>query len=370
MYTLYIDESGNTGETLNKNSNFNFVEQPFYVLTGILLNQNTEKDLSAFIDSQTIKFNIKSEELKASTLYKSKPSFFNELAEYITSNHIPFFVELMDKQFYLDIQLVEYFILPYYSLPINNENIMGKKLMVSMLGQYLNKDIYLSFIDAVKENTSESLENFYETLIDHFERIGSDGLKANVQQTKLDYLERKVEDPEKALREFFPLPDENPNKRLIHLLPNFGAFTNIVARTQKFINDNFNCTTFAIIHDEQKQFDIIFQGALDQMKIIQTDNLFQSTLIKEKGSFNAESDIKLSFEDSKTNVSIQVSDLVAGVIMRFWVDFTRENDAKINTYLPLIKKLYYPYPNKTTGINFVVPESHQHEIFKKIYQNF
>jgi hypothetical protein len=369
MNNLYIDESGNTGEILSKDSKFNFTDQPYYVLAGILLDENSQVALSAFINSQITKHRIQGNELKAKNLYDSKPAFISELVEYIVTNKIPFFIELMDKHFYLHVQLVDYFIVPYYSLPINDENIFRKRFIASTLGQFLNQNIYQSFINAVKENTSESLENFYDILITYFEQAGHNEIKINVEQTKIDYLERKAEDPDKALNEFFPIPDENPNKKLIHLLPNFNAFTNLVARTQKYVDDNSTNKKIEIIHDEQKQFDIIFQSALEQMKNVETDKLVEKTHIKEKGRFNIDNNIKLNFKDSKTDILIQVSDLIAGVIMRFWVDFISKNEAKTTTYLPIIKKLNYPYDKTTVGINYVVPDFNHTEIITRIKHN-
>ena len=357
MTNLYIDESGNTGETLSKDFKFNFTDQPYYVLAGILLNRNSQTALSDFMNSQKLKHKIQANELKAAKLYDSKPAFIAEMVDFILKNKIPFFIELMDKQFYLHFQLVEYFIVPYYSMPVSDENIFAKKIIASTIGQYLNENIYQSFIDAVKENTNESLENFYEILIGHFEQIGQNETKLNIEQTKTDYLERKAEDPEKALKEFFPIPDENPNNRFIHLLPNFNAFTNLVARTQKYVDGNSANKNFEIIHDEQPQFDKIFQSALELMKNVETDKLVKITHLTDKGRFNVDDSIKLNFKDSKMDILIQVSDLLAGVVMRFWVDFIKKNEAKTSVYLPIIKKLNYPYSNTTVGINYVVPNS-------------
>jgi hypothetical protein len=269
----------------------------------------------------------------------------------------------------LNIQLVEYFIVPYYSLPINDKNIYRKRFIASTLGQFLNQNIYQCFIDAIKENSSESLENFYDILINHFEQAGHNELKINVEQTQIDYLERKAEDPNKALKEFFPIPDMNPNNRLIYLLPNFNAFTNLVGRTQKFVDDNSTNKKFEIIHDEQKQFDIIFQSALEQMKNVEIDKLIEKTHLREKGRFNINNSISLNFKDSKTDILIQVSDLIAGLVMRFWIDFIGKNEAKITTYLPTIKKLNYPYDKTTVGINYVVPVYDHTEIITRIKHN-
>lgn len=354
MNYLYLDESGNTGETLSKDLKFNFSDQPYYVLAGFFLNENSQKDLSTFLTSQISKHRISGNELKAKNLYDTKPRFISELIEYFRNNQIPFFIELMDKIFYLNFQLVEYFIVPYYSVPFNDANIYGKRFIASTIGKYLTQDIYQSFINTIKESSNDSLENFYEILITHFDEIKEYETKKNIEQTKADYLDLKTLDPTKALKAFLPLPDENPNKRLIHLLPNFNAFTNLIARAQKYSDNKFFIKNFEIIHDEQKQFDVIFQSALEIMKNNKTDHLTKKTIIQEKGRFDIDSNIKLNFEDSKKDIFIQVSDLLSGVVMRFWSDFINENEDKVNIYLPIIKKMH-------SEINYVVAD---HEHFK------
>lgn len=361
---LYIDESGNTGETLSKDSKFNFIEQPYYVLAGIFLDTKNQLDLESFITSKIVEYKIQGNELKAKNLYDSKPAFVAELANYLIDQNIPFFIELMDKLFYLHMHIVEYFIVPYYSVPLDNMNIMRKKFIASNLGEYLNPNIYQSFIDAVKENTNESLERFYEILIKHFEDLGYDEIKQNVEQTKLDYFEKKEENAEAALKEFFPLPDENPHNRLIHLLPNFSAFTGLIARAQKYKNEGSKNPEFEIIHDEQKQFDVIFHKALEQMKNVDSDKLIKYTTVANKSQFNVDKNLKLSFKDSKTDKLIQVSDLIAGITMRFWSDFMSNNDEKVKTYLPVIKKLSSSDRSSNVGINYVVPDFNHEKIFK------
>ena len=162
------------------------------------------------------------------------------------------------------------------------------------------------------------------------------------------------------------MPDENPNKRLIHLLPNFSAFTSLVARAQKYKNDDLNNPEFEIIHDEQKQFDVIFHKALEQMKNVDSDKLIKNTIVANKSQFNIDKSLKLSFKDSKTDKLIQVSDVIAGITMRFWTDFMSNNDEKVRAYLPVIKKLSFPDRYFNLGINYVVPDFNLEKIVKRL----
>jgi hypothetical protein len=365
---LYIDESGNTGETLSQDGNFNFVEQPFYVLSGLLVNDTAKVALEAFVSQLKVKYHIQGNELKSKGIYKSKSNFLKELVDYLTDKKIPVFTELMDKLYYIHTQLIEYFIVPYYSLEFNDLNIEKKRIISAELGKFLNQDIYDKFLIAIKMNSNESLEEFYEVLINHFDAINEEELKKNVQLTKEDYFDEKSINPVSALRKFFPIPDENPNNRLIHLLPNYNAFTNLIGRVQKYVIDFTSKDYFDIIHDEQKQFDVIYKKTIQSMKQLNLDSIVEHTKLASKGTFNLNENISLTFIDSKTDISIQVADLLSGFIMRFWLDFKNNNNDNVEKYLPLMIKLNHPFPGSSIGINYVVPYYDLKDITKRMIQ--
>ncbi len=154
---LYVDESGNTGETLIKDGKFNFTEQPLYVLAAILPGEK-EGLLKDFIAELLKKHKIKANELKAGKVYEKKPLLLVDLIDHLVSNRIPSFIELMDKLYYLSIQITNYFISPLTQL--NNSVIARNNHIASTLAGYLNTDIYESFIKTCKEySTNISIAN-------------------------------------------------------------------------------------------------------------------------------------------------------------------------------------------------------------------
>lgn len=352
---LFIDESGNTGEVLSSSDNFNFSDQPFYVLSGLLLNTEEEQKLAQFVSTLKNKHRIHGGELKAKNLYKSKVGFFEEIVEYLLNNQHAFFIELMDKQFFLNMYLVDYFFLPYYSVPINDGVIRMKKEIAKRLSNHLTQDIYECFTSTVKTYTNNSLEAFYVVLENHFKTIENGVYVKHILKTKEDYFELKNENRQQALEKFLPLPDKNSKNRLIHLLPNYNAFTNLIARTQKYNSEDSGLVDFDIIHDEQKQFDIIYESALELMKNVNTDEILTGTSVSDKAMFNINHNTNLTFVDSKTDLCVQVADLISGFVMRYCIDREKRNMTKIESFEPIIRKISYPYPGKSVGINFVVP---------------
>src|SRR5258706_15838408 len=100
---LYIDESGNTGETLSEDYKFNFAEQPFYTLAGILPGKN-DKLLVEYLESLKLKYSIHANDLKAKKIYKSKPQLIIDLIAFIEKHRIPHFIEIMDKIYNLNVE--------------------------------------------------------------------------------------------------------------------------------------------------------------------------------------------------------------------------------------------------------------------------
>jgi len=260
----------------------------------------------------------------------------------------------MDKQFYINMHLVDNIFLPYYSIQLNDKVISIKKELAKRLSNYLTMKIYDEFSLTIKAYTNSSLENFYEILENHFKDIENDTYLKNVTKTKKDYYELKKINSELALKKFLPIPDENPKGRLIHLLPNYNAFTSLIARTQIHNSNFLGSVDINIIHDEQKQFDIIFENALKLIKNTDTDDILKSTSIPGKAKYNISQNISLTFVDSKTEICVQVSDIISGFVMRYCIDRDKRNISKIKIVEPSIKKLSSPYFD-SVGINFVVP---------------
>lgn len=350
---LFIDESGNTGSVQYKDLRFNFSEQPFYVLAALFLDDKQQSNLEDFVKKLIVKYKIKTLELKAKNVYERNIKFYDELVDFLVKERIPIFIEVMDKQYFINTQLVDYVFLPYYSFPrLTDELIAFKRLVASKLRNILDEKVYENFFQTMDTNTTNSLELFYQTLINHL-KAGSNGenemFLKSVERTRDDYFEEKIKNPVNALKAFLPIPDLNTKGRPIFLLPNLNAFSNIVARAQSFKKDSFD-----IIHDEQKQFDIIFHDVLKQMKNNNVDSIIKGTLIEKKAKFEIKQNMKLTFKDSKLNLPLQIADLLAGAVMRFMIDFRNEND-RATKYAAIIKKLDHAKLDPSLQMNYVLP---------------
>lgn len=351
---LYIDESGNTGEILINNGKANFNDQPYYVLAGLLISESSKTDFVSFINTKKEEYKIQSPELKAKNIYGKYSGFIADIVNYIMIKNIPIFIELMEKHFYLNIQIITHIIFPSHSVPFTNKSITNQNFIASNITQYLSDEIYEQFVKACKEYNSLELEKLFNLLLNHFNNINNKGLYDNIELTINDYGEKKKQSVD-AFKSFLPIPDKNPKNRLIHLLPNYQAFTNLIGRVEKHKKD-FKTGNYEIVHDEQKQFDIIYKSAFDFMKENDTDGIFKNTNILQKAIFNIDKDLKLEFVDSKQELILQISDLISGFVMRFWKDFSEDNSENVTKYYSAMKQLTYPVDGATMGINFLVPD--------------
>lgn len=349
--TLYIDESGNTGSTLYKNGKFNFFEQPYYVLASILLDDNLSNFLSTFIKTLKNKYRINMYELKANKLYDSNYKFINELVDYIMDQKIPIFIELMDKKYYIATNIFETAapsnILPFEKLP--EGYFIQARDIVSNLCNYFDDSVYEFFTKM--EYTNEWLEQFYQFMVDKYKNDDNMGQFCRIiEDTRKSYFEEKIKNPKEALDSYLMKPSYNSKGNPKFLLPNYQAFTDIIGRVNLFCEQN-SCQLKSIVHDNQEQYNTIFEEVFNEMKIKDLRGCFPDFIEKKMNPYILK-ETNLSFDDSKNNISIQVADVLAGLINQWWQDFINENqDCNAKYYM-------HTFYNLSSNINFVVPDQH------------
>jgi len=356
---LFIDESGNTGPTKIKNLVSNFADQPYYTLAGILINNKQENQLSSILENLVQEFRIQASELKAKRLYEKNPNFIIELTEYISRNQIPCFIEIMEKKYYMDTQILEAFIIPSHLMTISNELIMHKQAIASNLSEYLSNEIYENFCNTCQNYTAEGFENFIRfikfKLSKHPINDAKRFLLNMVKMTETHYLELKTKIPTGAFKSFLPIPDRKHNDKYLFMLPNYHAFSNLIGRVNLYIKKN-KLGNFTIIHDDQKQFDIIYKDIIQHFKTskLNSNEMIKNTIIEQKVDFNFNHNFSLHFEKSENLIALQCADLLAGFIMRYLKDFENKKTQKIKKYKQSISQLInVPMPE---GINFVITD--------------
>lgn len=136
-YKYYLDESGNTGDLVNKQRDLTFASQPLFSLAAIGLKESS--DLTDFVAMLIKKYNIQQNELKSSSIYKYKPELILEVCKHITKNNLSFFLEVVDKKYFICTAIVNHLILPpYYS---GDESDGNDQCFRNLLADYLSSNM-------------------------------------------------------------------------------------------------------------------------------------------------------------------------------------------------------------------------------------
>jgi len=376
---LFIDESGNTGQPLVEGEGLsNFQEQPFFALAGILIqDQPKQQALEYLIDGLKSKYRIQATELKSKNIYETKPKLYIELFQGIADLGVPIFWELMDKKYYLCMHITNTFILPAPSHPlisdtsIEFQRISAEALYFILADTFLTKFSRLC-LNPNKQEFESTFKEFIEVVSNADGEIG-EVLKSSAETAYEDYIRlSKVASGTPAFLRFMPLPDTDKKNRTISILPNTNAFTNLIARCEKYRSD-MGLDSFTIIHDEQKHFDDILTANFEVMKSTNADELLEGTLISQKSSYRIHPAVSLSFADSKQYKVIQTADLIAGFLMRSWNDFFLGKFKSFNRYVSIWQ--YFILPDQpgheqhpSLGANMVIPQSHYQLLISHLHK--
>lgn len=311
---FYIDESGNTGDLARTNSGLDFGGQPVFSLAAIGIKD--EMELSHQLDALRKRHSVQADELKLSKILKRKPEFALEAVELLAENDFPFFVEVMDKKYQLAVSITDCFIWPPYTTPDDSPDIV---LMRNIFAEYIHErvpnDVIYQFIQCMDRPSNAKTGTFFRVLKQCLKGHQNDWASRIYEQAKMSEREFRrcvKERGQQAYRHFLPLPDIGKRGQKVWLLPNFMCFTNIYARINLYLSGQLKQSR--IFHDEQKHFDeIIFEAKQQVEKLYVDPAKYQAPY----SDYNFTQMAALTFKASPESVGIQLSDIVAGLTMRW-----------------------------------------------------
>lgn len=317
----YIDESGNTGDIGFTKNRLDFGGQPVFSLACIGI-----KDLSALEEKVTelkATHKIRSDELKTTSLYKEKPKFIKDIFKYIKSEKLPFFIEIVDKKYQLVVTIVNHYILPPYFMPEEDEeSIAMRNFFCDFIYHYVDDRIFFDFINIFDNPSETKIVGFFNVLLNYFEKMEDEISRCIlelIRESLDDYEHIKIQEGGNAYKRFLPIPDMNKRGEKIWILPNYASFTNIYARLNFYSGRNLS--NVVIIHDEQAHFDEIIKDA----KISAESATNINKAMTPNSDFDFINSAELTFGNSKTNIGIQVADILAGFSSRILYDYYSNN---------------------------------------------
>lgn len=357
---FYIDESGNTGDLARTSADLDFGGQVVFSLAavGIVNESNLSEELSALRK----KHKVQAAELKLSKILKRKPDFALDVVELLVRNHFPFFVEIVDKKYQLAVSITQNFIWPpYCNVKESQHTVWIKNIFADYIYYQVSSDVIYEFVRCMDNPSNEKIGAYFDLLRDcicqHFHEVAQ-FITSQIEESKDDFQKLIEKEGDEASGLFLPIPDIGKRDQEVWMLPNYSSFANIYARINLYLAGGLGkCHIF---HDEQVHFDEIIAKAKLQAESIKLD----STSYKMPFSnYNFQEVANLSFKASEESTGIQLSDIVAGLSMRWYqAHLQEESDTKVlDKAIDLL--LHHSNRERGTGINVVGPHNMAQQLF-------
>lgn len=358
--SLFIDESGNSGDLIDDKNKLSFGGQPTFSLAGVDI--SNIPNLEGAVKNLKEKHRVQAPELKASGLYKSKPQFILEIFSLLIQHGSPFFVEVVDKKYYLATSIATHQIIPpYFTDEKDGKQQVSRNLAANFMALKMPDLHYEDFINSCLNPSEGMLLNSMESIKKFFLSDSEYGVYSkNIEASVEDYYDLKRLHKDDAVKKFIPIPDvgKRSQNHLIHLLPHVSSFTNLVARVNLANNRNLEGVSF--LHDKQDHFDEILNQIKGQMVCSGAEKISFPT---PNSDFHIKTNIDLVFSDSKKTLGVQIADLLAGFFVRYYEGLLSGRISHGDIYHKIYSKLSEGFDqNKSVGVNWVIPPSRLYEL--------
>lgn len=317
-----------------------------------------ERSLEEEITRLKEKYGIRLGQLKSSAR-RERPEFTFEVARLVCTKGHPFFLEVMDKKYFLATHITSRQLLPpIRGLAADPRTHYFQNLVADYLFERLPDAVFARFIEACLSPSHETLCTQLSALIE-FARADAGGGDVGAivwdlaTTAEKDYEGARAEGRDDAFFDYLPVPDDNKYQKPVWVLPNLSAFTNIYARINLY--EDGRLSNIHLVHDEQLQFDEILEV---NKKGAESLRERAAEMFTPHSNFNFRETASLTFANSTMSVGIQVADILAGFCMRYLKDFFTE----LEQIKPMAHQTYdllrrHTDPTNGVGVNLVVPSS-------------
>lgn len=312
----YLDESGNTGDLINKKNDMGFANQPIFTHSCIGIDDKDQVELVYFINQLKKHYEIdESLELKSQDYYIKKPEIIYNIVRYIVEKDFPLVCEVMDKKYNVAISMVNHLIFPAMRDESSGEAQYIRNILSDFITRKAPDNCYTLFSELCKSPSEEkliitmnSLKEFFEKEKDNFADSGYTILMIN--ETLDDYyIDKKTK--EDAIKKYIPEPDYDSNGNKITLLPNTFSFYNLIARLNKIHNRKLSLIN--LYHDTSDEFSATLKYCMKNIKGMNTENIHKIPGC----DFEVIESFNLAFIDSKDSIGVQIADIIAGFLNRY-----------------------------------------------------
>jgi len=281
---VYFDESGQSGCVLKKDDFLNFKDSPSFALAGIVVDDSHKQILEDEYVKFKKKFNIVGEIKGTDLLTRSN----NDKLDYFLKNILPklnVYINIYDKRFYLStlmlasfmgLDVIDLFKYDFY----HQASILAKQ----------EDDFFIKYLDFIDNPTVKSFRNYLSFIIEYDYKFFNGPNGYNVENI-LVVLANKIK-------------NEKWEANFVNDFMTYGWYkdehiTNLV---------NLNCLCESIFVIKSKFADKI---KVVHDRIIEFEDVIQCELL-------SECKCELSFEDSKDNLLLQITDNVVSIFRHLY----------------------------------------------------
>ena len=351
--TLYIDDSGHSGDLVKFNKDTSFNKQPIFGLTGIGVADVDafDREFSALCRAHKIQGEPNSQSLRF------RHSFVEDLTDLLCRNHLPFMIDAVNKRYQICIVLVSRMIFPNWIVPENvplSAETQIRESMVDVFYEHVTDDILQVYCAACDTPDRRQVRSLYLRLISWAEALGQsvDDVKAigNCCRDLLDVFDNRTDlfDVDDAL----PIPDPMQNGSPAWIATYYNCFTGLYSRMNLLMKGQLQGLT--IIHDEQTQFQPVIEAAKRDLEgyvagggAVMPD-AFANYVFSQTAS--------LAFASSKITAGLQAADILGGYVVRYVQDGLF-GTAPNNRRRAVIEKLTdMARPWDSVGVRYVLPQ--------------
>lgn len=320
MTTVYIDESGHSGDMINSGNAYDFKGQPYFALAGIGLEDGHDWDDR--INELRNRHRIPAGELKSKSL-TAKPRFSAEVIHGLLDQRAPLFIEVVDKRFFICTSITSFQLLPAclgYTESVELHFI--KNTVADFLYFHASECVLDTFVASCLAPGDATLRASFAVLRDMATDLGytgsavqiAEGIAHMVQEVEAEYGERCDNGGEPWMR-FLPPPDLNKHAKQVWMLPNLTSFTSIYARVNRYYSRRL--TGIRLVHDQQLEVEnILRQGKMTAENLSRSMDLPYTP----QSDYRFEEEASIEFAQSHEAIGVQLADIVAGTVMRYFRD--------------------------------------------------
>lgn len=334
----FLDESGHGGDLASAKT-LDFAGQPFFALACV--GAADDAALITELDRLRTHYACGDGELKSSKLGKKLGPVSHDLVAFLIERRWPFFVELVDKRFFVAIHIVNHVLCGPYGL--DDVDMASRNMIAEFLSDGDSDAVLLAYIGACEAPSVPAVATVIDLLWDWLEQ--SDEEIARTTQVLTMFARDRVREASAKAEDFLPIADETVAGKKVWMLPNLQCLTNIYARINQSRPTGLDSAR--LIHDEQMQYAKVL---VDSKALMERLSDTASLPIVPFADYQLRGRGDLIFRTGTSEPCLQAADVLAGSTMRF----ARDSQAR-NWLRPTIDRMIdAANPFQATGINLVM----------------